>query len=174
MSDFLIVVDDDVMLQRIGQVLNLLQHPQSLMQSIGAVLKTNVERRFETKTDPNGQQWAPLSEITPTLYWTIDKQRRASLKKDADGSYIIPSMPGSLLQRTNYMLESLTPPHATDDSVELGFTRPYAKWHETGTKIMPRRGMLTADPKEGRLGAQDQQDILDEVESFIASALGGS
>lgn len=177
MSAILIELEGEgELLRRVGQALTAVQNPQELMEAIGSRLRANVEHRFETKTDPDGKPWAPLADISPLLYWTIDRQRRASLKKDADGAYVLPPMPGSLLERTNHMLESLTM-NSTVDTMELGFTRPYAIYHETGTKrndkpYMPRRGMLFGDPVAKRLGDQDRQDVLDELEDFLGAALG--
>ena len=36
-------------------------------------------------------------------------------------------------------------------SVRVGFDKPYAVYHEWGTKHMKRRGMLTANPDTGEL-----------------------
>lgn len=179
MADFIVIelANEEELLLRLSNAVRAVENPQAMMEAIGARLKSNVEMRFETKTDPNGQAWAPLSDRTPELYWTIDKERRGKLKKDAAGAYMFPAMPGSLLQRTGLMLQSLSYT-ATSDTLDLGFARPYAIYHETGTKrnekpFMPRRGMLFGDPKQGRLGDGDRQDVIDELEEFIADALGG-
>jgi len=58
--------------------------------------------------------------------------------------------------------------------VTVGFARPYALYHETGTARggrpwMPRRGMLTADPTAGTLGAQDEADVRAEIDRWLDS-----
>lgn len=156
MSGFLVELEGEAdLLGRVGSALQAVQHPQVLMDAIASRLKANVELRFETKTDPNGLAWLPLAESTRARYEKQDKGKRK----------------GSLLQRTGLMLGSLTS-NATDAAAEVGFSRPYAWWHEIGTQRMPRRSMLTDDPIAGRLGAQDRQDVLDELEDFLGTALG--
>lgn len=141
--------------RRLGRALQQLGHPQILMSAIGARLQANILLRFETKTDPNGLAWLPLADGTRARYAKRDGGRAR----------------GGLLQRTGLMLASLEA-HAEADSVEVGFTRPYAIWHEIGTRRMPRRQMLTDDPVTGSLGAGDRQDVLDELEHFLHIALG--
>lgn len=156
MSSFLIELEGEAdMLRRVGQALQAVQHPQALMEAIAGRLKADVRLRFETKTDPNGLGWLPLADSTRKQYARQDKGKKR----------------GSLLVRSGLMLESLTS-NATDDLAELGFTRPYAWWHEVGTQRMPRRQILSDDPIAGTLGAQDRQDVLDELQDFLAAALG--
>lgn len=162
MSDRLIVeLDAEGELQaRLARAITGMQHPQALMEAIGARLMTNIQLRFETKTDPDGYAWLPLAAST--------KARYAKQDTGADGTQ---RRQGSLLQRTGLMLQSLGY-LAGDTQLEIGFSRPYAYWHEIGTQRMPRRSMLMGDPVAGRLGETDRQDVLDELEDFLAGALG--
>jgi len=131
-----------------------LAHPRELLERIGAVLEANVNERFRTKTDPDGNAWLPIAASTRKRY-----------EQQYDGT-----VPGSLLERTRLMRSSLTH-NATDEFVEVGFPVGYAQWHETGTRRMPRRGLLAGDWVSGRLGAADAADVLAEVNDYLAALL---
>lgn len=171
-------VGEEVILQAIDRAIGGLAAPLPLYRVVGATLEENVNLRFQLKRDPNGKPWAPLSPLTPTLYWTIDPGRRGSLHRDeTTGEYVIPPMPGSLLERTRRMLDSLAS-NPSDTGVFVGFSVPYAVYHETGTKkktgeqLMPRRGMLMGDPEAGTLGDEDREDVVAEIDAYLARLLG--
>ena len=162
-SDFTIDLEDSALLAAIDRAIARLDRPQDLLQDIGDKLESNARLRFVTKTDPEGKAWAPLGPETVD-YW---------YKKRWPGG-----VPGSLLQRTNELLQSLAH-NAGDDFVDIGTSRrvpgksqPF--WqvgllHEFGTVTMPRRGFLTADPETGRLGAYDEADLLAIVNGYMGS-----
>lgn len=135
-----------------------------MMEDIGAKLESNINLRFDAKVDPTGAPWAPLSPVTVN-YWYAEKY--------PDG------IPGSLLERTRLLRNSLAY-NAGEDFVEVGTSRrvpgksqPFwqvGMLHEFGTTIMPRRGILTADPKTGQLGADDQADVLAIVNDVLGAA----
>jgi len=51
---------------------------------------------------------------------------------------------GSLLEHTRGMRDSIS--HSVEsDAVLVGFGKPYALYHETGTKRMERRGLLATE-----------------------------
>ncbi len=167
MSDFQIELDNAELLRAIDGAIELLARPRELMNAIGGKLETNANLRFDTKTDPAGVPWPPLSPVTVN-YWYAQKYPNG--------------IPGSLLERTRQLRASLGY-NAGDDFVELGTSRrvpgksqPY--WevgvlHEWGTVIMPRRGIFTADPKTGKLGAGDEADVLQVVNDAILGAFDG-
>lgn len=156
MNRLIITLDaEGELARRLGDAIQGLQHPQDLMGAIGARLETNVQRRFDTKRDPSGNSWAGLQPSTVKSY----------LKLYAG------SIPGSLLDRTRRMRDSLTH-NPGADFVDVGFSDPKAAYHIYGTKRMVRRDPLTANPETGHLGDEDRQDVLDEIETFLASALG--
>lgn len=155
MSDnFTVILDDAALQSRLAEVVARLERPGELMDRIGAQLKKNINLRFDTKTDPNGQPWAPLRESTRKRYAKQDGERPQ----------------GSLLQRTGDMLASLDFNFGADH-VEVGFGDPIAAFHETGTSKMTDRGMLTANPFTGELGAGDRADVLDVVSGYLAELL---
>jgi len=157
--------DADGALAALDRLIDGLANPRPLLQDIGDGLEQNVGLRFITKTDPNGNTWAPISPATKAIYesdWFI--QRNPDFKG---------GIPGSLLVRTNALIRSLAH-NVSDNGIELGFARATkgGKWevamlHEFGTAKMPRRGLMTADPNTGRLGADDEALVLAAVNSYL-------
>lgn len=166
MSTFISVeVSDKAVRTALDAAAQALADPRELLDTIGATLMTNIELRFDTKQDPNGTPWAPWAASTQAAY------NRADRVAGKDGPEVRPQ--GSLLERTGQMRASLSR-HVSGTSVEVGMSRaaPGGKWslpwlHEAGTKHMPRRGMLFADPEEGTLGAGDVADVLADIEAFL-------
>lgn len=166
-----ITLDDAALLQAIDGAIALLAEPRALFREIGATVQQNAELRFDTKTDPAGVPWPPISPATKAIYesdWFIE--RNPAFKG---------GIPGSLLERTRQLRNSLAY-NVGPDWVDIGTSRrvpgksqPY--WevgvlHEWGTRKMPRRGILTADPEAAELGADDQADILQVVQDAIEGA----
>lgn len=115
-----------------------------ILEAIGAKMESRAEGRFDTKADPAGAPWAPHAPSTTSRYARSDKGKAK----------------GSLLIREGIMRDSLS--HQVEgDAVLIGFGELYAAYHELGTRRMPRRGLLTADPASGELGEGDRQSILD-------------
>lgn len=119
-----------------------------VMEGLGAVLENRIRDRRETMTDPNGIRWLEWSAWTLATY-------------PADGR-------GKLLDRTGAMWDRSGPQwNATDTSVRVGFDKAYATYHEFGTRTMPRRGLLFADPETGQLGAEDEQAIEEHLQDWL-------
>lgn len=131
-----------------SQLLTKMEDLSPVMDSIGMELESRVSGRFETQSDPNGEAWAPWAPSTAEQY-------------PADGN-------GTILDRYGDMLLSLSH-EASATSTLVGFGQPYATYHEFGTRKMPRRGLLTADPNSGEVGQEDQEAIL----AILAVYLGG-
>lgn len=155
-------VGEEVLLRNIERAIAGIERPLPLYKAIGATLEENVNLRFQLKQDPNGRAWAQISDLTPVLYERFHKQ---------------PWPGGSLLERSRRMLDSLAA-NVGDDGIDVGFSVPYAIFHETGTQrggkpYMPRRGMLMGDPKAGALGDDDRADVQAEIDAYLARLLGG-
>ncbi len=140
-----------------------LENPRELLGDIGALMERNTQRRFDTRRDPSGQPWQPLAASTLAKYRRQYKGR----------------IPGSLLNRSvsGNSLRSSLASNVGDGYVDVGFSRltDDRQWnvsalHEYGTTRMPRRGLLTADPEAGELGAQDREDILELVREYLDDA----
>jgi phage gpG-like protein len=156
MADFLRI---DAQLGAVDELLlRVIEHiaqPTELLANMGAVMERNIHLRFETKTDPSGVPWQALAESTIKTY-----------KKKYGGT-----IPGSLLERTRHMRDSLTY-NVLGTSVEVGFSELYAQYPETGSKDgkhPPRRGLLTANWQTGQLGPGDEADLVAEVEAYLAA-----
>lgn len=134
------------LLSAIERAASQLEKPGALMNLIGATMEENINLRFITKTDPAGNAWLPLA--TSTL------KRKKGV--------------GSILELSGLGKSSLGYNLGVDGSfVEVGFGESYMGYHETGTQRMPRRQLLTDDFNAGTLGAQDQADVLADIEAFL-------
>lgn len=155
----------------LADVLAALNDPRELLEGLGAVLEANVERRFDTKSDPAGQPWQPLALSTQALY-----NRRDTVRSGPNAGDVVRA--GSLLERTRQMRSSLSTQVGADQvSVTMSRRTPGGKWqvpmlHELGTRNMPRRGLFTADPDTGELGADDQADLDAEIVSYLDDLFG--
>lgn len=133
-------------LSAIDRAASQLEKPGALMNLIGATMEENIALRFITKTDPNGNAWLPLAAST------IKRKKGV----------------GSILELSGHGKSSLGYNLGIDGSfVEIGFGESYMGYHETGTQRMPRRQLLTDDFNAGTLGAQDQADVLADIEAFL-------
>ena len=135
-----ISTDDSAFRASLDQLKRRLGNLTPVMQSIGMELESRASGRFESRTDPSGNAWAPWAQSTVDSY-PEDGNRR-------------------LLDRYGDMLASLS--HQADaTSARVGFGQPYATFHEWGTEHMPRRGLLFADPDAGTLAEDDEAAVLD-------------
>ena len=160
MADFLSIQVSGLgpLMTELRSALSRLERPGDLMEALGAELEANIERRFDTKKDPDGQPWADLAESTLARYEAEDDGARR----------------GTILERTGQMRNSLTS-NAGDDWVEVGMNRltDGGAWvipllHETGTTRMPRRGIFLSDPDNGALGSEDEADLQRVIEDWLA------
>lgn len=134
------------------ELVRLVERGHSLGQAhrkIGAVMESRVNQRFDLKRDPAGKAWAPHKASTRESYRGRDTNKRGKHQPR-----------GSLLVRSGMMRESLGFV-ASADGVTIGFGRPYALYHEMGTRRMARRGLLMDDPVAGTLSQDDADAVLD-------------
>lgn len=135
-----ITTDDSAFRESLTRLRRGLGNLTPVMQSIGMELESRISGRFESRTDPSGSGWAPWAQSTVNSY--PDNGNRL------------------LLDRYGDMLASLN--HQADaTSVRVGFGQPHATFHEFGTRHMPRRGLLFADPDAGTLADDDEAAVLD-------------
>ena len=135
-----ITADDKAFRDSLAQLYRGMGNLTPVMQSIGMELESRISGRFESRTDPSGNAWAPWAQSTVDNYSENGNRR--------------------LLDRYGDMLASLI--HQADaTSVRVGFGQPYAAFHEWGTEHMPRRGLLFSDPDAGTLAEGDEAAVLD-------------
>ncbi len=168
MQSLVIELQDDALLAAIGRAIALMEKPQQLLGDIGDQLESNAQLRWDERVDPTGAAWAPLSPATKEIYtseWFI--KANPAFKG---------GIPGNLLERTRQLRNSLAH-NVGVDYLEIGTSRQVGKkqWQvgalmEWGTKNMPRRGILTANPQTGELGTGDTDDVLAIVNQALGSA----
>jgi len=130
-ADIKVTVTDRGVMLAVRAMTQILQDATPVMKAIGRTLESNVNVRFDTKTAPDGQPWAPWAPSTAAA-------------RAREGR-------GTLLEYTGRMRDSLT--YVADaHSVEVGFGVPYAKYHE------PYRPLLLDN---GNLSNDDLNDALD-------------
>lgn len=168
MADFLSIdVQGLTQLQdQLARAVDRLDAPADLMDTLGAILESQIGGRFASKTDPSGAAWLPLADSTRARYDAQDTNGRGQLRSR-----------GSLLERSRDMLNSLTR-NTTANSVEVGMSRlsDDRRWaipllHETGTRNMPRRGIFLADWEAGTLGPADERLLMDEISTWLDDLL---
>lgn len=145
-----ITVDDRELLATLARLARRLSDLRPVMRGIATELEARVEARFERQVDPNGRPWEPLAPAT------LKKKRRKTAILYDEGD-----MQGSLTSA------------AGADWAQVGFGQHYATFHEWGTRHMPRRGLLLADPARGSLGAGDRESVLELLSEFLADELEG-
>lgn len=152
-----IKIEDSALRTYLQQLQRRMGDLTPVMTEIGAELENSVRRRFETRTDPSGKPWAPWAPATAKSYPRAGTT--AARGKQGAGR-------GKLLERYGSMLDGLSFA-AGANSVTVGFDQPYAAFHEWGTRRMPRRGLLVANPLTGELGESDRRSILDLVNGYL-------
>lgn len=151
-----IYTDDGAYRSQLERLHESLGNLEPVMDAIGARLESNIQNRFATSTDPNGQPWVVWKDSTEDSY---PRPGTKAAGKFGPGH-------GRLLDRYGDMLDDLG--YESDpNSVSIGFPQPYATYHEFGTKHMERRGMLMADPEAGILGADDETAVLDVLNTWL-------
>jgi phage virion morphogenesis protein len=120
-----------------------------LMRGVGSILENSSRDRFRTKTAPDGSSWADL---------------KPSTLKSKKGR-------GSKMVEYGDLMRSITH-YANSTSVAVGSDRPYAKYHQTGTKNSDGSQKMEARPIFG-ISADDRTDILDLMNDFMAGVVNG-
>lgn len=59
-----IEIDDRKLRAAIGELLERIADPRPALEEIGEVLVASTKRRFGSETDPQGNRWAPNSQVT--------------------------------------------------------------------------------------------------------------
>lgn len=105
-------------------ILARIAHPEPALAIIGARARESVRQRIQrTKTDPDGNRWAP---------WADDTRAEREHKGNAGQGLLWDD--GSLLDSIAAL--------ADDDSVEIGSPLDYAGYLQDGTRRMPARPYL--------------------------------
>lgn len=141
-----ITVDDTAFRQHLAALQDRLVDLTEAMAGIGQEMETRIAGRFETATDPSGTPWAPWAKSTLKSY-------------PPDGNHRLLNCTGDMLGHLSWSADAA--------SVRVGFVEPYATYHEFGTRKMPRRGLLFADPETGTLAPADERAVIEILEDFL-------
>lgn len=110
-----ITLDDTQAKRQLDRIARTLKAPRKLYGVLGETLKKIHAERFKKEVSPDGEKWQPLSEITREI-----KGNNKILKRD-----------GYLSQKTAYNYD--------DNHVEFGSDAKYARLHQFGGKIVPKK-----------------------------------
>lgn len=120
-----------------------------VMGAIGGVLESSTRLRIaQTKTDADGKAWADLSDAT----------------KAAKGKR------GSILVHRGGLLRSITH-EASKNSVIVGSSMLYAKWHQEGTRNKDGTQKMPARPFLG-MSADDYNDVGELLNEWLSGLIG--
>lgn len=139
-----ITIDDRELRDALGRLTRRVEDTTPAMRAIAAEMETRISDRFDAQRDPAGRAWSPLSP------------RTLARKKGR----------GRILYHSGDLLDSLSS-RASRSEALVGFGKLYAAYHEWGTKKMPRRGLLMAEPQARTLGEDDRAAILDILSRWI-------
>lgn len=154
---------DDRAIPELQKIAIQLQHPKKLYGVLGETLKKIHKARFKQEVDPDGKKWKPLSPIT----------------QEIKGNDKILKHRGYLSERTAYNYD--------DNGVEFGSDAKYARLHQFGGVIKPKKGKRLKFGKDGNtvfakqskiparpwLGVndQDKQQLLDKAAALLQRQL---
>lgn len=140
------VLGIDAALETTERLEDRLLNLEPLFQDLAAILESNANVRFDTKTDPDGNAWPEWAPST-----------RAAREREGRGT---------LMEYSGFMREGLTSAFGPSFA-EVFLTAPYADAHERpkSTSHLPRRSMLTS--ASGGIGEQDLEDVLASIEDYL-------
>ncbi|MGB9825047.1 MAG: phage virion morphogenesis protein [Desulfofundulus sp.] len=161
-----------------------------LMEEAGNILLQSVARNFEEEGRPT--KWKPWSELTRKIYesravakaqstktWQrAGKRRRESIEEQYKANYVAGS---KILQSRNADLKkSVDKGRVTDTYVEIGSSLPYARIHQLGGVVRPKRGRFLLVPlgngrflrlREAHIPARPYLVVQDEDKRAIIKAV---
>ena len=128
-----------------------------LMGQIGHIILGSVARNFESEGRPG--KWKPISRLTQDIYEgrLLDRLRATKgygkIKREATRlrreSAFLERHKGKILQREGDLRKSIVVGKVTNTSVEVGSSLPYARIHQLGGEITPKRGPYLLIPIGG-------------------------
>ena len=111
-----ISLNDTQAVAKLHRIASQLKQPRKLYGVLGETLKKIHTERFKQEVDPDGNKWKPLSPIT----------------QEIKGNDKILKHRGYLSERTAYNYD--------DNGVEFGSDAKYARLHQFGGVIKPKKG----------------------------------
>lgn len=183
-----LVLDDQAVLDRLGQLARAAKDPAGAMEAIGAYLVTATQRRFERETGPDGQKWQRLSPRTANQ--RIGRSQRGyehilRVKNRLYSSIVYDTTPGRVEVGTSIAYAAAQQLGATiniparEQDIHLGktnrgsrFVKASRKRKQTQrVKIGAHTITIPARPYLG-VDAADQAEILAIAEDFLRTEAG--
>ena len=152
MSAGVVTIQDDELKALSSRLKDMALKPsdrKQLLHNIGVEMESQTKERFETKTSPNGDDWAEIAQPTKKFY-------RKKYGSDNPGK-------GTLWRLSSVPLIDTVTSEAGSWSVLVGATKVYAAVHQNGwsEKNIPARPYLG-------LGSEDKTEILELINTFLA------
>lgn len=177
MSNFTITVDDAEIKALLKRLHDVGQNMQPIMHDIGVGVKERTIQRFDTSTDPAGNQWKPNAQATYAIL--ANRLGKSYLNKDdrvnSKGADKLAGKKPLIGESKDLMRQF----HVTADanSVTIGNSMGYAAIQQFGGKAgrnhkvtIPARPFLPVTI-DGQLYPQEQQTILSELNQLLADAI---
>jgi len=128
-----------------------------LMGTVGHIILGSVTRNFEAEGRPN--KWKPISSLTEEIYSGrlldrllatkgYQKLKQEKTKKAHQSAYITKNG-GKLLQRSGDLRKSIVIGKLSNNSVEIGSSLLYARIHQMGGEIIPKKAHALMVPLSG-------------------------
>lgn len=148
----------DVVMNVIASMATRGVNTRPLMGRIGHIILASTTRNFEVEGRP--KKWQPISELTREIYEgkLLDKLRaskgygrikKEETRKGRESAYLA-MHGGKILQRRGDLRKSISIGKITASSVEIGSSLPYARIHQLGGEIRPKKKKALLIPVAGR------------------------
>lgn len=129
-----------------------------LMGTIGQIILGSVTKNFEAEGRP---RWKPISSLTQDIYTGrlldrlessrgYQKLKREKTKLARRSTYLAQHGSRRILQGEGDLKKSIVVGKVTRNSVEVGSSLPYARIHQLGGEIRPKKGKYLLIPIGGR------------------------
>ncbi|WP_147613912.1 phage virion morphogenesis protein [Treponema pectinovorum] len=151
MAGSVVTIQDDELKVLCSRLNNMALKPsdrKKLLHSIGVEMESQTKERFETKTSPDGDDWAEIAQSTKKFY-------RKKYGSDNPGK-------GTLWRLSSVPLIDTVTSQAGSWSVLVGATKVYAAVHQYGW----RERNIPARPYLG-LSNDDKVDIIGIINTFL-------
>lgn len=141
----------------IGSMAQRGEKTRPLMRVAGNILLQSITRNFEEQGRP---RWKPWSELTKRIYTDQAIARAQSTKawqrakekgrQSIEQRYVQRHVAGGkILQRSGDLKKSIEIGHVGDSYVEIGSSLPYARIHQLGGVVRPKRHRFLFVPTAG-------------------------
>lgn len=159
MAELQVVFNDKAVVKALDELLRRVEDPTDFMRQVADVLQDASDEAFANEADPvTGVKWDPLTAVT------------LALRPEREG--------GQILQDSRRLQSSISTDYGKDFA-EVGTNVVYAPTHFFGAKQgafgrSSRGGPIPWGDIPSRpflgIGPQDEEDILDIAERFLAAA----